>query len=159
MSRKMILAALLLAASPATAAPLLWGKVEVGMTPDQVRALYPPEPGKVEHEKGGIRLKDAITIGKCTPDVYIDFHKGTVREVSTGMPDRGLKTSCVERAYEAMVGKYGAPVSESTEEAQWHKTTISRWIVEGVIINMVRTEGGITSWSVTYRPAAPDSGL
>ncbi|HEX4737739.1 MAG TPA: hypothetical protein VH331_09265 [Allosphingosinicella sp.] len=148
-------AVLLAIASPATAGAVLWGKVEVGMTADQVRALYPAQEGTVKHGRDDVTIKGAVQIGRCHPSVHINLTGGVVREITTGMHDRGILPACVEDAYRAMIERYGKPDIENVEKTAPfgidHNKTISRWIKDGVVIEMIKDEGANEGWSVSYR--------
>src|SRR3712207_3569304 len=96
----------------------LWQNVTYGMTVDQVRALFPAERKRTEHHKTWTELKGFVAVAKCKPEVGIHHPKGVVTHVVVSMPAIGLKSTCTDEAYEAMLSKYGRPDTEQSTDKE-----------------------------------------
>lgn len=156
--------ALALGATPANAEPL-WRNIEAGMTVDQVRALYPLDPGegrKVEHHKSVTELHGFMTLGECKPRVEILHPEGTVTGVSIWMRDGGaFKPKCNDEARLALFQKFGPPDMDNTRRsilplyADMALESLT-WIEPTMTVEW-REGNGLAAWSITYRAAPINS--
>ena len=152
--------------SPATliAGEPLWRDVDVGMTIEEVRALYPLNPvegRKVEHNKHNIELHGFMTIGECKPRVEILHPQGTVAGIRIWMRDQGvLKPTCTEEARLALFQKFGPPDMDNTRRsilpsyADLAQESLT-WVEPRMTVEWLG-KGGLAAWSIEYR-AAPIS--
>lgn len=142
-------------------AAILWQDVEVGMTFEQVAALYPE---KVEKKRNAyhygrtlIAVNQYIKVSEdCWLKPSIDFQGGVVKEVildSHVSACTSLKGLLMER--------YGPPVSEDARiYSDYYRINTERvvvWFADGVIITLVG-EGEFTP-KIIYAPAGDPARL
>ena len=164
-------------ASAALAGQPLWQNVEVGMTTDQLKALYPEVKGTITHKPKLSILENVQQVGRCHPDVQVMHPTGTVTKVVIFSRYRGFpKESCGEEAAKAMLGKYGPPNNQS-EDIQEEGGVITggllkgldttrnvsdtkqSWLKDGILITFERYDpNGEDVWKITYEPVQ-DIGL
>ena len=162
---------------PANAGVVLWQNVEVGMTLEQLRALYPEVKGTVTHKPKLSILENVQQVGRCHPDVLVEHPSGAVTKVLIRSRYRGFpKESCGNEAEKALLAKYGSPLSrdedtqktgsvigeglfmglDTTRNARDYKLT---WVDDGIIITLERFDPGVDdNWLITYEPKV-DIGL
>lgn len=144
-------------ASPVAAQPL-WQNVEAGMTPEQVKALYPDakqRPDKTE-------IKGFRPLVDCPANVHIMHPAGKVIEIFV----RGkgsLGGGCSAKIMDALVAKYGMPLSKDTAlpDSHYESRTII-WSKDGIMVRFEKTDGqGLigTGWEMTYSTISREVGL
>lgn len=158
----MIIGVLTVCAAPAHAVPL-WRDIEAGMAAEEVRALYPLNPGegrKVEHHQRNTELHGFMTIGKCKPRVEIIHPQGQVTGIRIWVRDEGiLKPTCTEEARLALFEKFGSPDMDNTRRsilpAHANRARESlTWIRPGMTVEWLgRGPSQFAAWSIEYRAA------
>lgn len=150
-------AAVLAIAAPASAQPgqTLWKNINAGMPYSDVQALYPAVKGRVHHDRNSITIEGLASIGKCHPDVVVNFAKGVVRSVVLSARLRGFPaTSCGEEAQTALVGKYGPPaLAERGQQMILSRPATLTWSKDEVTIRFERPDpDGQDLWTIIYEP-------
>ncbi|MFN4040000.1 MAG: hypothetical protein ACK4IB_11755 [Erythrobacter sp.] len=158
----MMIAALTVCAAPAHAEPL-WRDIEAGMAAEEVRALYPLNPGegrKVEHHQRKTELHGFMTIGKCKPRVEIMDPQGTVTGIQFWMRDQGaFKPNCTEEARLALFEKFGPPDMDNTRRpiAPFYANKAPEsltWIRPGITVEWLGPgKYKLVAWLIEYRAA------
>ncbi len=149
--------ALVLGAAPASA-QTLWGKIEVGMSAEQVRALYPGE--RVQQRGERTIVKGHKLIEQCRADIRIHHPGGRVREVELkGEP--AVAGQCASAIFAVMRRDLGQPLSAVSGRPSMLKRerTTYQWDKGGVRLRFVRysTEGwGGAGLGNADRLAEPD---
>lgn len=104
-----VTAVVMTAAVPASAATVIWDKVEVGMTRAQVEALY-PAGGKIKHTPKAIEIDGVSITEKCKAEVNIQFENGIVSGAMLN-GEGALGGRCADTVLTALSGKYGQPMN------------------------------------------------
>jgi len=149
--------------SPALAAEM-WGKVESGMSWDQVAALYPAEKG-TKHKAGkSIEVKNVAITPDCKAEANILFKAGAVDSVVLkGNP--AVAGRCAETVYTALSSKYGQAVGGGDVEGGLFARPgkIHIWNKPPLTLRFKKFEDGgdITraSWELTYSTIGAAIGL
>ncbi len=143
-----VLGMAIIAASPAAAEEgvALWGGIRVGMTEDQVKALYP----KMKTGRFETKLSE-----KCDVQVFLGTERKIVRKLNLWAP------RCGDQVRDGLLAKYGDPISEATGTKATTglqrrlgtglKETVERWVSDGVEIRLKRLDTGV--WDLRYAPA------
>lgn len=101
----------LLAAAPASAQNA-WENIELGMTAEQVRALYPAGEG-VRSRADRTTIRGHRLIEQCRADVHILYPHGRVEQVVLrGEP--AISAQCGEAIFAGLSQRLGTPLSAET---------------------------------------------
>ena len=158
------LSALLLAAAPASA-QILWENVELGMTAEGVRALY-PAGAQIRHRADRTTIRHHALIEQCRADVHILYPQGRVEQVVLrGEP--AIAAQCGEAIFAGLEQRLGRPLSAETSRPSILKRvrTTYVWNAGSHFVRFVRygTDGrgaGLTnaSWEMSLSATgdAPD---
>jgi hypothetical protein len=148
---------------------ILWDKVEAGMTIDQVRALYPADPGRVKwHGSKQTEIEGIVILEGCAAEVEIQHAGGTVEAVK--VKGRGsLGGRCSDKVLGALSAKYGQPAVQRERKSSIlaREGEIAFWNKDGVTMRFKQfTNGafgggglGAASWELTYTASASEIAL
>lgn len=166
----LVIAAALASAAhtPAARAAEMWGKVESGMTWDQVAEMYPATKG-TKHKPGKqIEIKDVPILDGCKAEANIMFKADRVDAVILkGNP--AVKSKCADQVLAGLSAKYGEALSreETATDLLAREGRVYIWNRLGTIMRFKRfTDGAYgggdlmrASWELTYSTAAADIAL
>lgn len=143
----------------ATAAPLLWGKVEVDMPFEAARSTYPK--GEVFTGKGlfGPMITFDQEVDGCKMTVMIAMDRKVAEPGAKVDRVKLYGEKCDGKMFAQLLAKYGEPLTLNNDNRDKKKT--SRWISDGRSIVYKREAGeGFSSdrWEITYAPVR-DMGL
>lgn len=156
---RLLITTLALLASGAQAQEL-WQGVTYGMTPEQVRALYPASEAKNPPKPGALRL---VTPGvdifgqACTGAFYFpDSLKAESVTVNCVVPGRKVDSGAFHgQLLRALRAKYGAETG--TENTRFVES--SSWLTPLISVDLVAVfNDQSTSFSVIYRSRAGTAG-
>lgn len=143
----------------------LWRDIDVGMSVEEVRSIYPEgksEGRHVEHHKSKTELHGFVDIGKCKPRVEIHHSEGLVSEVVIWMRPQGLKRMCAEDARAATLGRFGEPLTSNNRAANLndlYRTDSEEmtWLVDGKMIVWSHRSRD-NRWSIRYSTKGESGG-
>ena len=154
---------LLLLAVPADA-QTLWRNIELGMTVEQLRALYPAGE-HVEYLADELKLEEVAITPECEADAHIHHENGAVvRVVLRG--GGSMSGRCANRILDALAARYGQSAAREERRGLLRRPSQDHiWTREGVMIRFRRFGGsdlgggGLlrASWEITY--SALDSSI
>lgn len=104
---------IIFAAALAQSGPVLWDKVEAGMSVDAVRAIYPADGKSVIHNDSNVEIEGWTVIPGCKAQVNV-FHKSGVVERVLVKGDMSLGGKCSDKVSAALAGKYGQPATSES---------------------------------------------
>lgn len=156
---------------PALAGPTLWRDIEAGMTPAQIQSLYPERPGEIHHTPKQTVIENVQQVGRCHPDVHVEYENGAVARVRIESRYRGFpKEACGDEASKAMLAKYGQPIAVDQAErdtgglitsglfkgldtSRTERRTEQTWTRDGVFVTFMRDDPDVNDlWRITYEP-------
>lgn len=151
----------------ASAQPILWQNIRYGMTPAEVRALYPAGE-HVEHRDNRITVREYQVTPQCQADVHIHFPNGTVDRVQV-RGEGSMGGRCSDTVLTALSSRYGEALSRDRRERSLlgREGTVYVWNREGVTLRFQRyTNGafgggglGRASWELQYTTVQTDVAL
>lgn len=143
-----------LAASPAAAGTLLWGKVEADMPFAQAKELYPE--AHVYSGKGLTSPQLFISkhkIDDCDASVDINMDRKVAEPGAKVKDVRLYGQGCDTKMLTGLVAKYGPPTAMTDNDGKESKT--ARWVLDGRTI-VYKSKGGkgfySDHWEITYAP-------
>lgn len=170
---------LLLLAAPAVAEdesspidsgrPILWDKVQAGMTTAEVRTHYPQQGSKVKwHGTKQTEVENVVILAGCEAEVEIQHAGGTVDAVKVkGKGSIGGR--CSDKVLGALSAKYGQPAVQRSMKESFlaREGDVVVWNKSGVTMRFKQfTNGafgggglGAASWELTYSASASDIAL
>lgn len=156
------------AAAPIVQAPV-WDKVSLGMTRQQVEALY-PRGDNIKYEDDEVEISDVHIMEKCDAEANIYFNKQNIvdRVMIAGNPSMGGR--CSRDVLAALSSKYGQPVAydKSSGSILARQGKLTTWRRDdGVTLQFKKYENGIfggggllkASWELTYTDRGKDISL
>lgn len=144
---------------PAVAEPI-WGKVDFGMSRDQIEQLYPEGP-EVDYQPRAIEISGITIIGKCQAEVNIYFDDARLVNKVMIAGDPSIGGRCSRDVMAALAAKYGEPLDRdysfgTLASRQGRVLVWSR--ADGVTMQFKKYENGLwgggglgkASWELTY---------
>lgn len=153
---------------PAIAAPILWDKVEAGMSKSDVEILYPEIKGKVKRKEGTTEIKNVVITGNCLAEVNLFYPSGSITKVVI-KGNGSIGGRCSDTVLTALSGKYGQPLDreETANSILAREGKIYVWSRPGVTMRFKRFTNGAfgggglaaASWELTYTTISDDIAL
>ena len=163
------LLALPIAAQAPDERPILWDKVRVGMTTEEIRELYPEDGRKIKwHGDKQTEVEDIEVLEGCEAEAEIHHESGAVEVVK--VKGRGsIVGRCSDKVFSALAAKYGQPDGQTNQRgslfsrgkstAIWNRGAVTMRFVWMNDNGLGGGGLGQSSWQMEYTGSAGEIAL
>lgn len=157
MKKTIVTCFIALAVAVPAVAQTLWRNIELGMTMEQVRELYPTDQ-HVKHLAEEVLFEEVDITPECEADVHI-HHPGGVVDRVVVRGGGSLSGRCANRVLDALAARYGQSAAREERRGLFRRPSQDHvWNRDGVLLRFRRFGGnelgggGLfrASWEVSY---------